>query len=134
MYKKELLYNNPVFVFVLSPRAVSYRWQDEEVWVCPGLVLNMSRWQTEQVVSALGETSCFYVWIDRLSVPQQKSELQNTLLSRMMATYASSRETLVLRSLEEDGSRYHQRAWCANPLSLMLTWTDALAGFGRFNL
>eukprot|EP00951_Prasinocladus_malaysianus_P028580 scaffold260716_cov29-Prasinocladus_malaysianus.AAC.1 len=29
-----------------------------------------------------------------------------------MAVYASSRMTLSLRSLEQDKSRYHQRAWC----------------------
>jgi hypothetical protein len=29
----------------------------------------------------------------------------------MMATYASARETLVLRSAEMAGNRYHQRAW-----------------------
>jgi len=92
--------------------AVSYRWQDTEVEVCPGLALNMSQWQMEQLLAALRDTTCFYVWIDRLSVPQKASELQNTLLSRMMATYASARETLVLRSLEKSGSRYHQRAWC----------------------
>jgi len=91
--------------------AVSYRWQDAEVEVCPGLALNMSQWQMEQLLAALRDTTCFYVWIDRLSVPQKASELQNTLLSRMMATYASARETLVLRSLEKSGSRYHQRAW-----------------------
>eukprot|EP00873_Tetraselmis_striata_P037528 jgi/Tetstr1/457792/TSEL_044337.t1 len=91
--------------------AVSYRWQDTEVEVCPGLALNMSQWQMEQLLAALRDTTCFYVWIDRLSVPQKASELQNTLLSRMMATYASARETLVLRSLEKSGSRYHQRAW-----------------------
>jgi hypothetical protein len=93
-------------------RVVSYRWQAAEVWICPGLTLNMSRWQMERVVDALENTSCFYVWIDRLSVPQYECELQNTLLSRMMATFASARETLVLRSIEENGSRYHQRAWC----------------------
>jgi hypothetical protein len=76
----------------------------------------MSRWQMERVVDALENTSCFYVWIDRLSVPQYECELQNTLLSRMMATYASARETLVLRSIEENGSRYHQRAWCVGLL------------------
>lgn len=69
----------------------------------------------EQIVNALENTSCFYVWIDRISIPQYgESELQTTLLSRMMATYASVRETLVLRSLEEHGSHYHQRAWCGS--------------------
>eukprot|EP00873_Tetraselmis_striata_P012898 jgi/Tetstr1/433162/TSEL_002349.t1 len=91
--------------------AVSYRWQDAEALVCPGLSLNMSRWQMEQLMRALETTSCFYVWIDRLSVPQDASQLQNTLLSRMMATFASARETLVLRSRESGGSRYHERAW-----------------------
>eukprot|EP00873_Tetraselmis_striata_P013115 jgi/Tetstr1/433379/TSEL_022664.t1 len=91
--------------------AVSYRWQCTERFICPGAVLNMGRWQIEQLLDALKTSTCFYVWIDRLSVPQVESELQNTLLSRMMGTYASARETLVLRSLEEEGSRYHQRAW-----------------------
>jgi hypothetical protein len=95
---------------------VSYRWQGTETFVCPGLKLNMSRWQMEELVRALSSTSCFYVWIDRLSVPQYESELQNTLLSRMMATYANARETLVLRSMEEKGSRYHERAWWVLPL------------------
>jgi len=90
---------------------VSYRWQGTKAWVCPGLVLNMSCWQMEELVEALGDTSCFYVWIDRVSVPQHECELQDTLLSRMMATYALSRETLVLRSLELPSSRYHERAW-----------------------
>jgi hypothetical protein len=94
---------------------VSYRWQGVEEFICPGLKLNMSRWQMEQLVAALSNTSCFYVWIDRLSVPQYESELQNTLLSRMMGTFANARETLVLRSMEENGSRYHQRAWCGPP-------------------
>eukprot|EP00873_Tetraselmis_striata_P016100 jgi/Tetstr1/436364/TSEL_025197.t1 len=91
--------------------AVSYRWQGVEALVCPGLSLNMSRWQMEQLMRALETTSCFYVWIDRLSVPQDESQLQNTLLSRMMATFASARETLVLRARESGGSRYHERAW-----------------------
>eukprot|EP00873_Tetraselmis_striata_P027902 jgi/Tetstr1/448166/TSEL_035457.t1 len=41
--------------------AVSYRWQDAEALVCPGLSLNMSRWQMEQLMRALETTSCFYV-------------------------------------------------------------------------
>jgi len=93
----------------------------------------MGRWQIEQLLDALKTSTCFYVWIDRLSVPQVESELQNTLLSRMMGTYASARETLVLRSLEEEGSRYHQRAWtlaeyvCSN-MPLVRTETESRAG------
>ena len=51
---------------------------------------------------------CADVWLDRLSVPQHPCELQRALLSRMMAVYASSGCTLVLRSAEPEGSRYHQ--------------------------
>jgi hypothetical protein len=48
------------------------------------------------------------VWIDKMSVEQRPCGLQDTLLSRMMAVYASSGCTLVLRSCEPEGSRYHQ--------------------------
>lgn len=65
----------------------------------------------EKTLETLGEATCLYVWIDRISVPQGSSELQNTLLSRMMGVFATARETLILRTQEEDGSRYHQRAW-----------------------
>lgn len=42
---------------------------------------------------------CFYMWIDRPSVPRDESHLQNT--SMMIAIFASARdETLVMRSRE----------------------------------
>eukprot|EP00192_Tetraselmis_astigmatica_P011291 CAMPEP_0117669028 /NCGR_PEP_ID=MMETSP0804-20121206/11889_1 /TAXON_ID=1074897 /ORGANISM="Tetraselmis astigmatica, Strain CCMP880" /LENGTH=372 /DNA_ID=CAMNT_0005477009 /DNA_START=119 /DNA_END=1237 /DNA_ORIENTATION=- len=91
--------------------AVSYRWQAAEVSICPGLGINMSRWQLQELLGALQRSTCLYVWLDHISVPQDGSELQNTLLARMMAVYACANETLVLRSLEEPGSRYHQRTW-----------------------
>jgi hypothetical protein len=52
-----------------------------------------------------------YVWIDHLSVPQDgaHAHVQVTLLSRMMAVFASAGLTLALRSLEPEKSRYHQR-------------------------
>jgi len=58
------------------------RWQPEETRVCSGLSLNMTRWQLEEVEKAIGRFGCLYVWIDRVAVPQQESELQRTLLSR----------------------------------------------------
>ena len=48
------------------------------------------------------------MWLDKICVPQDGSVLQKTLLSRMMAVYASSACTLVLRSRELERSRYHQ--------------------------
>ena len=93
------------------PTAVSYRWQPEERCICPGLNLNMSRWQLQELLGALKDSPCLYVWLDRISIPQDGSELQNTLLTRMMAAFASANQTLVLRSLERAGSRYHQRTW-----------------------
>eukprot|EP00873_Tetraselmis_striata_P019033 jgi/Tetstr1/439297/TSEL_027738.t1 len=95
---------------------ISYRWQAEEVEICPGLRLNMSRWQLSEVEQALGASGCMYVWIDRIALPQDESPLQRTLLARMMAVYGSSRKTLALRSLEPDSSRYHQRAWTLQEL------------------
>eukprot|EP00191_Tetraselmis_sp_GSL018_P014340 CAMPEP_0177579508 /NCGR_PEP_ID=MMETSP0419_2-20121207/1003_1 /TAXON_ID=582737 /ORGANISM="Tetraselmis sp., Strain GSL018" /LENGTH=543 /DNA_ID=CAMNT_0019068191 /DNA_START=854 /DNA_END=2486 /DNA_ORIENTATION=- len=90
---------------------VSYRWQQKEVCLAPSAHINMSRWQLEELLAAIGSSRCLYVWIDKLSVPQRSCELQSTLLARMMSVYATSKETLVLRSSEPPGSRYHQRAW-----------------------
>lgn len=51
---------------------------------------------------------CADVWMDKFSVPQVPGQLQTTLLARMLAVYASSGCTLVLRSIELPGERYHQ--------------------------
>ena len=94
--------------------AVSYRWQMGTGTVIKDGVrpLNMSRWQMATLASALRSSPATYVWIDFLSVPQEPGKLQQTLLARMMATYASAGAgTVVLRTVEEDGERYHQRAW-----------------------
>jgi hypothetical protein len=45
--------------------------------------------------------------------------MKRTLLSRMMAVYASAGYTLVLRSLELEGCRYHQRGEAACSLTLL---------------
>jgi hypothetical protein len=46
------------------------------------------------------------VWLDHHSVPQDDQvELRKKLLSRMMAVYATAGITLVLRSIEAEGSR-----------------------------
>eukprot|EP00951_Prasinocladus_malaysianus_P001131 scaffold7909_cov36-Prasinocladus_malaysianus.AAC.1 len=105
---------------------VSYRWQGEEAEICPGLRLNMSRWQLAELEKAISNSSCIYVWIDKVALPQDGCKLQRTLLARlndrmplrarMMAVYASSRVTLAMRSLEQDQSRYHQRAWTLQEL------------------
>ena len=58
------------------------RWQDEEVEVCPGLRLNMSRWQLSELEKAIGTSQCMYVWVDKLALPQDGSRLQRTLISR----------------------------------------------------
>jgi len=71
----------------------------------------MSVWQLTELAKAIKESKCLYVWMDKLSVPQRSCKLQTTLLARMMAVYATSKETLVLRSVENNGNRYHQRAW-----------------------
>ena len=95
--------------------AVSYRWQVAGTGTIlkDGVrPLNMSQWQMGTLASVLRSSSATYVWIDCLSVPQVSGKLQQTLLARMMATYASAGAgTVVLRSLEEEGERYHQRAW-----------------------
>jgi hypothetical protein len=43
-------------------------------------------------------------------------DLSNTLLTRMMTVYAAGANTVVLRSSEPDGGRYHQRAWTMQEL------------------
>ena len=64
-----------------------------------------------QVLLFLEQSNCLYVWIDHLSVPQEKKyrRMSRLLLSRMMAVYASAGITLALRSIEIEHSRYHQR-------------------------
>ena len=63
-----------------------------------------------------------YVWLDALSMPAAVLGpdpcpgswlvgLSNTLLARMMAVCAAGANTVVLRSSEAKGSRYHQRVW-----------------------
>lgn len=109
--------------------AVSYRWQREEVELTPGCSLNMKAFQLNALSDAILSSGARYVWLDRLSVPQGAGgnflSLQKTLLARMMGVYASASHTLVLRSVEEEGSRYHQRAWtfqefcCARQLSIV---------------
>uniref|UniRef100_A0A061SHF3 Heterokaryon incompatibility domain-containing protein n=1 Tax=Tetraselmis sp. GSL018 TaxID=582737 RepID=A0A061SHF3_9CHLO len=86
--------------------AVSYRWQPEAVPIAPGHTLNMSAWQMKAVADTIREHRVAYVWVDVLSVPQTGHHvLKMTLLSRMMAVYASAGKTLALRSVEADGSR-----------------------------
>lgn len=106
--------------------SVSYRWQDEREDIAAGRSINMSTWQMQSLVDALSQSTCRYVWIDKMSVVQRPCGLQDTLLSRMMAVYASSGCTLVLRSCEPEGSRYHQRGWtvqefCACSKTAILT-------------
>jgi hypothetical protein len=94
--------------------AVSYRWQPEGVTVAPGLALNMSMWQLRCLRDVLLASSCPYVWIDKLAVPQAPSsavekDAQHKLLSRMNAVYTLATATVALRSQETEGNRYHQR-------------------------
>lgn len=97
--------------------AVSYRWQQDEVLIAPGMSLNMSAWQLTNLRDALAASTCPYVWLDRLSVPQSAERaasphfdlIQRQLLSRMSSVYTVAAVTLALRSLEREGSRYHQR-------------------------
>ena len=44
-------------------------------------------------------------------MPQDDQPLKFTLLARMMAVYTAAKVTLAIRTFEESGSRYHQRAW-----------------------
>eukprot|EP00873_Tetraselmis_striata_P029117 jgi/Tetstr1/449381/TSEL_003890.t1 len=90
--------------------AVSYRWQEETAYV-GGLQINMSPWQMRTIISAVKKSNCRYLWIDCIAVEQSQTELQRAVLSRMMAVYAACMSTIVLRSLEHDQARYHQRAW-----------------------
>jgi len=117
---------------------VSYRWQSAtQALVHPngwtgrarragmkdGIVgLNMSRWQRQQLLATIESSPCPYVWLDALSMPAALLgpnpdqgwwllNLSDTLLTRMMAVYATGSNTLVLRSSEPDGGRYHERAW-----------------------
>jgi hypothetical protein len=89
--------------------AISYRWQEHKVALSADCSVNMSTWQLTQVRRILSKCNCMYVWIDHISVPQDGSDVQNTLLSRMMGVYASAGLTLALRSVELDQNRYHQR-------------------------
>eukprot|EP00873_Tetraselmis_striata_P009391 jgi/Tetstr1/429655/TSEL_019552.t1 len=91
--------------------AVSYRWQEEQVQISRDCALNMGPFQLEALATAIKERGCSYVWLDCLSVPQHACDLKYTLLARMMAVYASAADTVVLRSVEAPGSRYHQRVW-----------------------
>lgn len=58
------------------------RWQEDETLVCPGLRLNMSRWQLEALHRGVADAGCLYVWIDRIALPQYSSGLQVALLAR----------------------------------------------------
>jgi hypothetical protein len=117
---------------------VSYRWQPVTQALvhpngCTGLArcagmkdgivgLNMSRWQRQQLLATIESSPCPYVWLDALSMPAAilgpnpdpgswLLGLSDTLLTRMMAVYAAGAITVVLRSSEPDGGRYHERAW-----------------------
>jgi hypothetical protein len=117
---------------------VSYRWQPvNQALVHPegctgrapcagmkdGIVgINMSRWQRQQLLAIIQSSPHPYVWLDALSIPAAilgsntdpeswLLDLSNTLLTRMMTVYAAGANTIVLRSSEPDGGRYHQRAW-----------------------
>eukprot|EP00873_Tetraselmis_striata_P003753 jgi/Tetstr1/424017/TSEL_014628.t1 len=108
--------------------AVSYRWHDEASVPLGdgGLELNINRWQAASLLAAIEAAGCQYVWMDTLAIPQDVAEVQSTLLSRMMAVYSSAAITLVLRSAEAEGGRYHQRVWtlqeyCAAQALIVLT-------------
>ena len=118
--------------------ALSYRWQQHKhVLVCPegldprspdfdpeyfrsGTVsVNMSRWQRQELLETLRSNGHTYVWVDALCIPAALqpapgtplAKMSSMLLTRMMALYSAALTTLVLRSIEEEGFRYHQRAW-----------------------
>eukprot|EP00873_Tetraselmis_striata_P026617 jgi/Tetstr1/446881/TSEL_003661.t1 len=108
--------------------AVSYRWHDEQrVPLGEGnLELNINRWQAASLLAAIKAAGCRYVWMDNLAIPHDVPGVQRTLLSRMMAVYSSALVTLVLRSAEHGGCRYHQRVWtlqeyCSARALIMLT-------------
>ena len=114
---------------------ISYRWQSQvravvrppghgPVAPASGLRnrvagINMTRWQREQLLSAILRSSCTYVWLDVLSIPTALEppegtrlwELSEMLMARMMAVYATAGCTLALLSNETEGERYCQRAW-----------------------
>jgi hypothetical protein len=117
---------------------VSYRWQAaNQALVHPtgftgqascagmkdGIVgINMSRWQRQRLLAAIESNPYPYVWLDALSIPAAVLgsntehdpwllDLSNTLFTRMMAVYSAGGTTIVLRSSEAEGGRYHQRAW-----------------------
>ena len=83
---------------------------------------NMTPWQMRELLSELRKGRHSYVWLDALSIPAAVlglegkpgtwlQEVSDSLVVRMMAVYAAASETLVLKSLEEEGGRYHQRGW-----------------------
>ena len=110
--------------------AISYRWQPEEVEVAPECFLNMKPFQLEAVSEAIASSGARYVWLDRLSVPQEDSGQKQTLLARMMGIYSAATWTLSIRTSESPGSRYHQRAWtlqefcCAGHLQVVTEPAD----------
>eukprot|EP00951_Prasinocladus_malaysianus_P037705 scaffold407127_cov47-Prasinocladus_malaysianus.AAC.2 len=91
--------------------AVSYRWQGAEQQVEGLGPVNMSDWQMEELTKAIESSKCLYVWLDRISVPQEEGQLKKVLLSRMMSVYASSMAVLCLLTREANTHRYHQRMW-----------------------
>eukprot|EP00873_Tetraselmis_striata_P022324 jgi/Tetstr1/442588/TSEL_030684.t1 len=92
--------------------AVSYRWQERSRDLNDDISVNMSNFQMRTLVDAIFSSGCEYVWIDKVSVPQERSELQSKLLSRMLAVYSSALLTLAIRGAEEhQDNRYHRRCW-----------------------
>ena len=89
--------------------AISYRWSKDVVSIGDGLMVNMTEWQLQELVTGIDRSKCQFVWLDSCSVPQDVlTDLKSILLSRMMAVYASSFVTLVLISQEKETERYHQ--------------------------
>ena len=95
----------------------------------------MSPWQMRELLAELRKGRHSYVWLDALSIPAAVlgaegkpgtwlQELSNTLVVRMMAVYAAASETLVLKSLEEEGGRYHQRGWTAQEYCVARSLTE----------
>lgn len=95
--------------------AVSYRWQEDAVPITSETMsLNMSVFQMQTLAEEIPRSNCSFVWIDKLSVCQEEGELQNKLLSRMLAVFSSAQITLaMLATTEKDSDRYHCRAWTA---------------------
>lgn len=113
--------------------AVSYRWQRKHAKLADGCDVNMSKFQMRALLVAIDMSGAEYVWLDCLSVPQEDCNLKLTLLVRMLAVYASAKCTLAIRTAEEPGSRYHERAWtcqefCVAPRLLVMTEPDAPNG------